>query len=196
MIEALLRDLRQPEYVHTLLNPLPIYGLAVAWLALLIATFMRNRGAQVTALVLVLICAASAWPVMAFGERAYDNILTASDDDGRTWLEAHEERAESLMYIFYACAVAAAAAIFMPMKWPNAALPLVIVTMLLAVCSLGAGASIAYAGGKIRHREFRTVPPPEKRGGRGNLLSAAFCNPPKVVEQSVCNAECDKPRLR
>jgi hypothetical protein len=162
MFESLLRDLRQPEYVHTLLNPLPIYGLAIALLALLIATCLRNRGAQMTALVLVLICAASAWPVVAFGERAYDNILTMSDDDGRAWLEAHEERAESLMYVFYACAVAATAALVAPMKWPKAALPLAIVTMLLAVGSLGAGASIAYAGGKIRHREFRTVPPPEK----------------------------------
>ena len=37
MIEALFRDLRQPEYVHALLNPLPIYGLAIATLALVIA---------------------------------------------------------------------------------------------------------------------------------------------------------------
>ena len=162
MIETLLRDLRQPEYVHTLLNPLPIYGLAVALLALVIALLLRSRSGQVTALVLVLVCAASVWPVVAFGERAYDNILTSSDDDGRAWLEAHEERAESLMYVFYACAAFAAAAIFVPMRFPKAALPLAIATLLLAVGSLGAGASIAYAGGKIRHREFRIVPPPEK----------------------------------
>ena len=162
MIEALLRDLRQPEYVHTLLNPLPIYGLAIATLALVIALLQRSRSAQVTALVMVFVCALSVWPVVAFGERAYDNILTSSDDDGRAWLEAHEERAERLMYIFYALAAVAAAALFIPMKWPRAATPLVIVTLLLAVGSLGAGASIAYAGGKIRHREFRTVPPPQQ----------------------------------
>ena len=163
MIETLLRDLGQPEYVHTLLNPLPIYGLAVAWLALVIALFLRSRSGAVTALVLIFVCAASVWPVIAFGERAYDNVLALSDEDGRAWLEAHEERAESLMYVFYALAAVSAAAIFVPMKWPRAALPLAIVTLLLAIGSLGAGASIAYAGGKIRHREFRTVPPPEKR---------------------------------
>ena len=162
MIEALLRDLRQPEYVHTLLNPLPIYGLAIATLALVIALLQRSRSAQVTALVMVFVCALSVWPVVAFGERAYDNILTSSDDDGRAWLEAHEERAERLMYVFYALAAVAAAALFVPMKWPRTATPLVIVTLLLALGSLGAGASIAYAGGKIRHREFRTVPPPQQ----------------------------------
>jgi hypothetical protein len=167
MIETLLRDLRQPEYVHTLLNPLPIYGLAVALLALVIALLLRSRTAEVTALVLILVCAVSVWPVVAFGERAYDNILTSSDDDGRAWLEAHEERAESLMYVFYALAAVAAAAIFVPKKWPKAAFPLTIATLLLALGSLGAGASIAYAGGKIRHREFRTVPPPEKARPHG-----------------------------
>jgi hypothetical protein len=163
MIETLLRDLRQPEYVHTLLNPLPIYGLTIALLALVIALLLRSRSGEVTALVLILVCAASVWPVVVFGERAYDNILTSSDDDGRAWLEAHEERAESLMYVFYVCAAVAAAAIFVPMKWPKAARPLAVATLLLALGSLGAGASIAWAGGKIRHREFRTVPPPEKR---------------------------------
>ena len=166
MIETLLRDLRQPEYVHTLLNPLPIYGLAVALLALVIALFVRSRAAQVTALVLVLICASSAWPVMVFGERAYNNVLTLSDDDGRAWLEAHEQRAERLAPVFYALAGVAAAAIFAPIKWPRSALPLAIAAILLAICALGAGASIAYAGGKIRHREFRTVPPPEEASPR------------------------------
>jgi hypothetical protein len=33
--------------------------------------------------------------------------------------------------------------------------------LILAFMSLGAGGYIAYAGGKIRHREFRTSPPPK-----------------------------------
>jgi hypothetical protein len=38
---------------------------------------------------------------------------------------------------------------------------LAIATLILAIVSLGAGGYIAYAGGKIRHREFRTSPPPK-----------------------------------
>jgi uncharacterized membrane protein len=163
MIETLLRDLRQPEYVHTLLNPLPIYGLAAALIALIVGLVLRSRPAQLAALWSMLICALAVWPVVAFGERAYDNILTLSDNDGRLWLEAHEERAERLMFVFYGLAAVALAAIAMPRKWPRTAVPLTVAALLLAIASLGAGASIAYAGGKIRHREFRTVPPPEKR---------------------------------
>ena len=160
MVETFLRDLRQPEYVHTLLNPLPIYGLAVALLALLIALILKNRAAQTIALGLVFLCALSVWPVIVLGERAYDNVLTLSDEDGRAWLEAHEDRAERLSYVFYALAGVAFAAIVAPKRWPQTALPLTIAALLLGLGSLGAGASIASAGGKIRHREFRTVPPP------------------------------------
>jgi len=35
--------------------------------------------------------------------------------------------------------------------------------ILLGVATLGIGGYIAYAGGKIRHREFRNVPPPPRR---------------------------------
>ncbi|MBA2623186.1 MAG: hypothetical protein H0U88_06130 [Chthoniobacterales bacterium] len=160
MIERLLRDLRQPEYVHTLLNPLPIYGLGLGLVGLLIALCLRSRAAQVTALFLILISAASAWPAVYFGEQAKSQILMLADEDGRAWLADHEKRAERLQYFFLALALVTVAALLVPKKWPRAAIPLVVATVVLALCSLGAGMSIAYAGGKIRHREFRTVPPP------------------------------------
>ena len=51
MIDSILRGLRQPEYVHVLLNPLSVYGLLVAWIGLLIAFFSKSRRAQVATLV-------------------------------------------------------------------------------------------------------------------------------------------------
>ena len=161
MIEALLRDLRQPEYVHTLLNPLPIYGLSIALLALLIGLGLRSSSVRVTALLLIFLCAVSVWPIVYFGEAAEANVVALADDDGRKWLQAHEARAERLQYIFYLLALAALAATIVPRLWPRLGAPLAIAVAVLTACSLGAGASIAYAGGKIRHREFRTVPPPD-----------------------------------
>jgi hypothetical protein len=84
-----------------------------------------------------------------------------ADDDGQAWLKAHEHRADELVFLYYALALVSACAIFVPKKWPKAAQPLVIATILLAVASLGAGSYIAHAGGKIRHREFRNAPPPK-----------------------------------
>ena len=163
MIDALLRDLRQPEYIHVLLNPLPVYGLAVGLLGLIIAFFLRSRPAQIATLVVVLISAASAWPVYEFGEQAKDRVLSMENEVGDAWLEEHQDRAEDLIWFFYALAILSAAAIVAPVKWPRSATPLVIAAILLSVVTLGCGGYIAYAGGKIRHREFRNVPPPQKK---------------------------------
>src|SRR5438445_3040241 len=153
---------RQPEYVHILINPLPIYGLAMGWIGLIIAFSLRSRRAQIATLALVLISAASAWPVYEFGEEGYDRILSMTDDDGHAWLDEHQHRAEQLIYFFYALAGLSAVAIAVPIKWQRTSTSLVITTILLGGIVLGMSGYIAYAGGKIRHKEFRTEPPPKK----------------------------------
>jgi hypothetical protein len=165
VIDSILRGLRQPEYVHVLLNPLPVYGLLVAWIGLLIAFFSKSRRAQIATLVLVLISSFSAWPVYEFGQQGYDRVLSMTDEDGERWLDEHQDRAEDLVWIFYALAALSAIAIAAPIKWPKSSAPLVILVILLGAVTLATGGYIAYAGGKIRHREFRNQPAPPKRAG-------------------------------
>ena len=153
---------RQPEYVHVLLNPLPTYGLAMGWIGLVIGFFLRSRPAQLATLVLILISTASAWPVYEFGEQGYDRVLSMSDEAGQAWLDEHQHRGEQLIYFFYALAALSLVAIIVPIKWPNTSALLAIGTILLGVIVLGMSGYIAYAGGKIRHKEFRTEPPPKK----------------------------------
>jgi plastocyanin len=161
MFEAILRYLRQPEYVHVLLNPLPVYGLAVGLIGLLVAVCSRSRAATVVALVVVLISAAAAWPVYEYGEQGYDRVLAMADNDGQTWLASHKERAEGLIWLFYALAILSAIALIAPAKWPGLSIWLGVAVLVLGTITLGAGGYIAYAGGRIRHREFRNEPPPK-----------------------------------
>lgn len=160
MIDILLRDFRQPEYVHVLINQLPLLGLAMGCVGLIVALWLRSRSAKIATLVIVLISAASAWPTYEFGEQAYNPVLTMVDEHGQAWLEAHKERGERFIYYFYALALFSAVAIFAPMKWKKSSLPLAIAVLFFSFVVLGMGGYIAYAGGKIRHREFRNVPPP------------------------------------
>jgi hypothetical protein len=167
-MSTLLQTLqRQPEYIHVLINPLPIYGLAMGLIGLIVALFLRSRKAQIATLVLVLISAASAWPVYEFGEQGYDRVLSMSDDAGQAWLDEHQHRGEQLIYFFYALAALSAIAIFAPIKWPKTLAPLVIGTVLFGIVVLGMSGYIAYAGGKVRHKEFRTEPPPKKKNVEG-----------------------------
>jgi hypothetical protein len=160
MIETILRDLRQPEYIHVLVNPLPVYGLGLGLFGLIIALLLRSRPAKIVTLSIVLISAAAAWPVYEFGEQGYDRVLTMADDDGRAWLDAHKDRAEDLIWFFYALAILSAVAIAAPIKWPKSSVALALAVLLFGAGCLGVGGYIAYAGGRIRHREFRNERPP------------------------------------
>ena len=150
------------EHIHVLLNHLPVIGLAFAILALALALMHHSRKTEIVALILVLIAAASAWPVNFTGQRAYETVRTLTDDAGTDWLDAHMERAEKAAPAFYALALLAAAALIAPHKWPRSTRPLAIATLALAVACEGAGGWIALAGGQIRHPEFRGEPPPSE----------------------------------
>src|SRR5436190_21074199 len=167
MIDTLLRDLRQAEYIHVLINPLPIYGLAMAWVGLIVSLFLGSRRAQIATLAIVLISAASAWPVYELGQQSYDRVLSMADSDGQAWLDEHQDRAEDLIYFFYALALLSAVAIVAPMKWSKSSMPLTLTAIVLGAVVIGMGAYIAQAGGKIRHREFRNEPPPKKPEQQG-----------------------------
>jgi hypothetical protein len=155
--------LSKPEYVHVLLNPLPVYGLAVGVIGLIIALLLRSRAARVTALALVMLSTASAWPVYDYGEAGSDRVKTMVDEEGDKWLEEHMRRGEQLIYVFYIVAALSALAMIAEFAVPRAAVLMAIATLVLAVANLGVGAYIAQAGGRVRHKEFRFEAPPEPR---------------------------------
>ena len=161
--QVLIRDLRQPEYIHVLLNPLPVYGLLVGLFGLVIALVLKSRRAQIATLTLVLLSSLSAWPVTEFGQQGYDRVLSMADEDGQAWLDEHKNRAEDLIWLFYALAALSAIAIGAPIKWPKSSVALAVAVILFGAITFGAGVYVSYAGGRIRHREFRNEPAPTQR---------------------------------
>jgi dolichol kinase len=147
--------LRKPEYIHVVLNHLPIYGTILAAIALAVSLLLRSRAAQITALILTLIAGVSAYPVFVTGQRAYKTIRSISDDAGSDWLDEHMERAEKTIGAFYFLAVLAIASLIVPIKWPISAVPLMALTLAVAILCSGLAVYIAQAGGRVRHSEFR-----------------------------------------
>ena len=144
-----------------------MYGLLISWIALIAALISKSRRAHIITLVLVFITSISAWPVYEFGEQGYDRVLTMTDDDGHAWLDEHQDRAQKLIYLFYAVAALSSAAIILPLRWPKSSVPLAMIVALLSAITLGSGCYIAYAGGKVRHREFRNEPAPPIKSQEG-----------------------------
>ena len=149
-----------PEYVHMLLNPLPVYGLGIGILALGAALLARSKPARAISLGIIVVSSASAWPVQYYGENAYWRVRQISDEQGRHWLDEHMGRAEKLIYTFYATALLGIAGLVSEKKFPKAALPLTLTTLVASGMSLGFGGWIGKAGGQIRHLEFRAQSAP------------------------------------
>jgi hypothetical protein len=155
-----LQTLKQPEYVHVLLNPMPVYGTLCGLVALIVALILRSRPAQIVAYVIVILSTLSVWPVSEYGDRAFDRVYSMSNHDAQQWLDVHRHRADLGVYVFYATALVAAVAIVLPRFRPRTQLPLAIATLILVLASLATGGWISQAGGKVRHSEFREGPPP------------------------------------
>ena len=152
-------EFQKPEYVHVVINHLPIFGTAVSALVLLMGILFRSRPVQMAGCFLVMLTTLSYWPVANTGEDAYDRVKAMSNVVGKEWLEVHGTRADKSGWVFYTTAALAAVGLVMlwkKWKWSFAA---AILAFLFAAVSVGASFWIASAGGKIRHSEFRSGPP-------------------------------------
>src|SRR5581483_3656272 len=108
------------EYVHVLLNPLPVYGLAIGALVLAVGLFAQSKTARNTGLLVVVFCAASAWPVLYFGQHGSNHLYPQLDTESQQWLDAHMDRAEQFIYAFYVTAILGIGALITQKKFPKA----------------------------------------------------------------------------
>lgn len=134
---------------------MPVYGLAVGILGVIAAPVAKERRAILVSMLLVFVGAASAWPVASYGHRGYDRVYAMSGGDAQQWLDVHEERAEILVYLYYATAALAAVAFLFHWKTSRLAKPATWIVLLLALLSLGGAGWISHAGDQVRHSEFR-----------------------------------------
>lgn len=147
--------IQKPEYIHVVLNHLPIYGSILGALAMAISLVLRSRAAQITALIITFLAGASAYPVLVTGQRAYKAIRSVADDTGAEALDEHMDRAEKTIGVFYFLAALAIAGLIVPIKWPKTSFPLSAVTLAVALICSGLAVYIAQVGGRVRHPEFR-----------------------------------------
>jgi hypothetical protein len=172
-MEQLSNLLNRPEYLHVAINHFPLIGLPVAMLALAIGLVTKSRPVMLTGLGLVAAMALSIWPVYAYGEAGFDRVLSMADEAGEAFLKYHAELAHRWAFLYYVTAGVATLGLGLSWKRPGALIPAGIAALLLGVLSLSAGIAIAHAGGEIRHREFRSGPPPASRAGNPKLEGKA-----------------------
>ena len=166
----------KPEYIHVLLNPLPVYGLSMGVLVLAAGLLARSKAARNIGLVLVILCAASAWPVLEFGQRGYNHLYPQLDTESQQWLDAHMARAERFIYVFYLTALLGMAALLIQKKFPRAARAFTLLTLAAGFAALGIGAWISRAGGEVSHSEFRNDETPPTAPAREQEMQMPSTN--------------------
>jgi hypothetical protein len=86
-----------------------------------------------------------------------------SDQPGEQWLDEHMARGEKLIWLFFVLAGVSAAGIAVTVKWPRTSMAVSAIALVFSGGTLGVGGYISYAGGHVRHREFRFESPPPAR---------------------------------
>ena len=155
-----MEALTRPEYLHVLLNPLPVYGVAIGVFTLAVAMVCRSRQVQLAALIIIAVASASAWPAAQLGHRAHARLEAKLSSESNQWLQHHEQLGDKSAVAAVVCAATALAAVLIPRKYPKATSPLAAGALVLGIFSLAASAWASQAGGRVRHEEFRMGPPP------------------------------------
>lgn len=157
---AVLRmHLTQPEYLHVLIHPFPILGMALAAPLLLFALAVRSRGAKEAGLVLIMLASLGALATVKLGQKAYDRVYNGIELESQQWADVHMERAENAQWAFYLTGLLAALALAASRRKPAWDKPATLGALSGALLCSALGGWIAHAGGQVRHSEFRLGPP-------------------------------------
>jgi hypothetical protein len=158
-IAMFLSHLKQPEYMHILINPIPIFGMGLGLLLLLVAWVRPAAGLSEAGLAIIIATGVITYPTIKLGQYAYDRVFETIPLDAQEWLDVHMARAERFQYLFYLAAILAGLTLYKQRRNPELARRLMLATMAVSgLCAALAGL-IAHAGGQVRHTEFRTGPP-------------------------------------
>lgn len=111
-ITSLWQSLRDPEYAHLLLEPLPLYGLAGGLVMLVVTTLTRERFARLAVILAMGLCALSVAPYLECRLAATPRILATRPVSYGPVIEAQTRLRQGTAWAYYlmaaACAVAAA----------------------------------------------------------------------------------------
>jgi hypothetical protein len=101
-------SVRDPEYLHLLLESLPLYGLGIGLLFLIVAQLTGEGKSRMFALLVITLSCASVWPYQALREEATPRILATRDPSLGPLIREQTERRNRYNWAYYTLAAAGA----------------------------------------------------------------------------------------
>lgn len=154
-----------PEHLHVVFNHLPLIGIGAALIPLLVGVIGKQRAVTITGLAMLAIFAGTTALAMDTGEDAYERfedgpLAGTLDGDGIAWMHIHEDRAHLASKAGYATAGIAIVMLVISVVSSKATRIAGAIALLGGAVTVAGMVWTADIGGKIRHPEFRSGPPP------------------------------------
>jgi hypothetical protein len=98
---TLWQSVRDPEYAHLLLEPLPLYGLGLGLILLTVATLVGETKSRLLALVLMGLSCASVGPYLSFRLSATPRILATRPVAAGPEIERQTKLRQDFAWVYY-----------------------------------------------------------------------------------------------
>ena len=111
-LTTLWQSIRDPEYLHLLIEPLPLYGLGLGLMFFIVAFVVGERRCRLVALALVCVSCASVWPYTDLRAKATPRIIATRPPEYASVIREQTQRRVDWNWPYYAMTLFSLIALF------------------------------------------------------------------------------------
>jgi hypothetical protein len=109
---TLWQNIRDPEYLHLLLEPLPLYGLGLGLVFVIVSLVFGEMKSRMLALAVICVSCASVWPYIDLRDKATPRILATRSPEFAPLIQQQTQRRKDWSWPYYAMTLFSGIALF------------------------------------------------------------------------------------
>jgi hypothetical protein len=110
-LTTLWQNIRDPEYLHLLLEPLPLYGLGIGLTFVIVSLVFGELKSRMLALAIICVSCASVWHYTELRDQATPRILATRSPDYAPLIQEQTQRRKDWSWPYYVQALLSLTAI-------------------------------------------------------------------------------------
>jgi hypothetical protein len=111
-LTTLWQNIRDPEYLHLLLEPLPLYGLGLGLVFVIVSLVFGEIKSRMLALAVICVSCASVWPYIDLRDKATPRILATRSPEFAPLFLQQTQRRKYWSWPYYAMTLFSGIALF------------------------------------------------------------------------------------
>lgn len=111
-LTTLWQNIRDPEYLHLLLEPLPLYGLGLGLVFVIVSFVFGELKSRMLALAVICVSCASVWPYIDLRDKATPRILATRSPEFAPLIQQQTQRRKDWSWPYYTMTLFSGIALF------------------------------------------------------------------------------------